>query len=333
MIITVDEGPVTIQGDGTVKAGADQSPNLLGVRKRTGWSAMFLPILKFEDGYGLSYGARAALPDVAGKKSRLSFPATWGAEKRAAAEIDKELTSVINRLQAGVGFTRRSNPYLHETDDRGRIWVRGERELTHPLRIGATAEWQHVSFAAGPNRFFRTGADVTFDTRIDPLLSRNAIYARASWDHVTVTNAEQADRSDIDLRGFIGVIGQSVLIVRGQWQGSSRPLPPFLKPLVGGTESLRGFRAGSFVGDTLVGASADLRVPVSSPLSIGKVGVSAFLDTASAYDKGQRVRDQHFQRGVGGGVWLSAAFIRFDLYVAHGLGRSTRAHFATSVLF
>ena len=152
-------------------------------------------------------------------------------------------------------------------------------------------------------------------------------------NHLTFTNAQDANRTDVDLRGYFGLIGQSVLVIRGQRQDSNHPLPPYLRPLLGGTDNLRGFRAGSFVGDTLVGASADLRVPITSPLSFGKMGFSAFLDTATAYDKGQVVRDQRFQRGVGGGLWLSAAILRLDFYVAHGLGRSTRAQFAASALF
>ena len=74
-------------------------------------------------------------------------------------------------------------------------------------------------------------------------------------------------------------------------------------------------------------------MPATSPLRFGQAGFSAFLDTATVYDKGQHVRDRHFERGAGGGVWLSAAFLRLDLYVAHALGGSTRAQFATSVLF
>jgi hemolysin activation/secretion protein len=111
------------------------------------------------------------------------------------------------------------------------------------------------------------------------------------------------------------------------------PLPPYLSPLLGGIANLRGFKAGTEAGDTLVGSSAELRLPLSSPLRIGRFGVSAFMDLATVYDKGQQVTDQHFERGVGLGVWLSATFLRLQLYVAHGVGGSTRVHFGTAVLF
>jgi len=333
LVIVVDEGPVTLHNDGTVTEGADKPPAILGVRKRTGANLMLMPILKFEDGYGFSYGARAAIPDVAGKGSRVSFPATWGGDKHAAVEFDRPMNLGLSRVQAGSGIGRRENPFFHENDDRAGMWLRADRDIRRRLRLGAGGEWQHVSFGGTSDRFLQTGGDVTLDTRVDPLLARNAVYARLGLNHLTFTNAHGANRTDVDLRGYFGLIGQSVLVIRGQRQDSNHPLPPYLRPLLGGTDNLRGFRAGSFVGDTLVGASADLRVPITSPLSFGKMGFSAFLDTATVYDKGQLVRDQKFQRGVGGGLWLSAAILRLDFYVAHGLGRSTRAQFAASALF
>ena len=301
--------------------------------KGTGFPLMFMPILKFEDGYGFSYGARATIPDVAGKGSRLSFPATWGGEKRAALEFDRPMHVALSRFQAGGGIGRRRNPFFLENDDRAGVWVRGDRSLARPLRVGASGEWQHVSFGDIPDRFVRLGADVVVDTRINPVLARNAIYARAAWDHLAFANSQNANRTDVDLRGYFGLIGQSVLMVRGQWLGSNRALPPYLKPLLGGIDDLRGFRAGSAAGDTLVGATAELRVPVTSPLKVAEAGFSAFLDTATVYDKGQHVRDRHFERGAGGGVWLAAAFLRLDLYVSHAMGGSTRVQFATAVLF
>ena len=335
VVIVVDEGAVTFRNDGTVRAGPGKPPlplRILGLgRRRLGM--MVLPLLKFEDGYGFSYGVRAAIPDAGGKNNRVSFPATWGAEKRAAVEFDREMKSVTSRVQAGGSFAQRKNPFFDENDRRGRFWARGERDIVKALRVGGTAEWQRVTFASLSDRFVRAGGDVTVDTRIDPALPRNAFYARAAWDHLAFANAGDVNRTAVDLRGYVGVIGQSVLVVRGQAQDPDRSLPPYLRPLLGGVDSVRGWTAGSLAGDTLVGASAELRVPMTSPLSIGRAGVSAFFDTAAVYNEGQHVRDQHFRQGVGGGVWLSIAMLRMDLYVAHGLTGSTRAHFATAVSF
>ena len=45
-----------------------------------------------------------------------------------------------------------------------------ERAITPQLRVGGTAGWQHVTFMNAPDRFTHAGADVTFDTRLDPML-------------------------------------------------------------------------------------------------------------------------------------------------------------------
>jgi hypothetical protein len=74
-------------------------------------------------------------------------------------------------------------------------------------------------------------------------------------------------------------------------------------------------------------------VPLTSPLSFGKVGVSAFVDAGTVYDSGERFADQRLERGVGGGVWFAAAFLRFNVAVAHGIGASTRVHVGGNLTF
>src|SRR2546423_14724242 len=101
--------------------------------------------------------------------------------------------------------------------------------------------------------------------------------------------------------------------------------------MLGGMPNLRGFRRGTAVGDTLVTGTIELRVPLTSPLRIAKVGVSAFVDAAKTYDKSQRFDDERFERGVGGAVWFSVAFLRLNVAVAHGIGGSTRGHIGTTV--
>ena len=52
------------------------------------------------------------------------------------------------------------------------------------MRFGGTLGWQHVSFGGVTDSFQSAGADVTLDTRVDPLLPRNAVFASASWEHL-----------------------------------------------------------------------------------------------------------------------------------------------------
>src|SRR5204862_2050572 len=243
-----------------------------------GPNVMFLPVVSSEDGYGLTYGAQFAVPDPIGKNSRLAFPATWGGDKRAGAEVEKDFDrGAVSRLSAGASISRRTNPFYDRDDDRGRLWVRAERELAHPLRLGATLGWQHALFLDASDSFTHAGADLVLDTRLDPMLARNAVYARAAWERDIFRTDASVNRSELEGRGYVGLLGQTVLVVRGLRDDSDGPLPAYLKPILGGMANVRGFRAGTAVGDTLMAGSAALRIPLTSPLDIGKIGASAFV--------------------------------------------------------
>jgi outer membrane protein assembly factor BamA len=326
LVIVVDEGPVKIE-----RTGDPSHP--IRVAKTHGPRLMFLPLLTAEDGYGLIYGGELGIPQPAGTDSRLSFPLTWGGDKRAAAELEKDFDARLTRVFAGASINRRTHPFYDADEDRGRVWGRAERELAHDVRVGATAGWQHVSFLGAADSFAHAGADVTVDTRLDPVLARNAVYLRGSWEHLRFATHDPASRYELDARGYIGLLGQSVLVLRGLRDDASTALPEYLKPIFGGLANVRGFRAGTAVGDTLVATAAELRLPLTSPLEIGKIGVSGFFDSGTVYNKGERLADQTWKKGIGASIWLSAAIVRLNVAVAHGIGATTRVHVGGSLSF
>ena len=81
---------------------------------------------------------------------------------------------------------------------------------------------------------------------------------------------DAASRTELDVRGYMGLPLQMVVVVRGLREDSSRPLPPYLMPILGGTANLRGFPADTAVGDTLVGTSVELVrfAPLGDPVEI-----------------------------------------------------------------
>ena len=344
LVIIVDEGPVKI-----VMTGDPNHPTR--VVRKTLPTPLVLPILGREDGYGITYGARVTLPDPRwmGKRSRITFPLTWGGTRQAGVNLEKRIDGgVIDRVTAGASISRKRNLSFEANDDRARVFVRGEREFTRVLRLGATGGWQRASFEGAADQFTQVGGDVVFDTRVDPILARNAVYARAQWEHLrfgTGPLAQPADpgryagyqgsanRTELDGRGYLGLIGQAVIAGRILREDSDRPLPPYLRPELGGLSTLRGFRAGSFVGDTMVVMSAEVVLPLTSPLKIGKFGVTAFLDRGTVYNKGERFSDQSLQEGYGGSVWFAAAFFRLNIAVAHGRGATSRVHAGGNVTF
>lgn len=327
LVIIVDEGPVTIE-----MTGDPDHPTRV-VRKR-GPRLLFLPVLTAEDGYGVMYGARIGVPNPAGDRSRLSAPLTWGGEKRAGLEFEKALPArAIDRVAAGGSISRRTHPFFDRDEDRGRVWARAERAIAPPLHVGATAGWQHVSFRDADDSFAHAGADLVLDTRLDPLLARNAVYARAAWERLAFRAEPSAARWELDGRAYLGLFGQNVLVVRALRIDSDQPLPVYLQPMLGGLANLRGFKTGTAIGDTLTAGSAEVRMPLTSPLNIGKIGVSLFADAGAVYDKGQRFADQPLRHGYGVSLWLSAAFVRLNVAIAHGVGSSTRAQVGGGVSF
>jgi outer membrane protein assembly factor BamA len=327
LVIVVDEGAVKIETTGDPDAPTR-------VVKTHGPQFLYFPILDAEDGYGVTYGVRMALADRVGAHSRISFPFSWGGEKQAGVELDKDFDHApLSRLVAGASLSRRTNPLYDEDADRRRLWIRGERQLTRAVRAGVEGSWQHVSFAGTDDRLAQAGADVVFDTRVDPILPRNAVFARAAIARLDFASAGGMLQTQLDARGYIGLFGQTVLAVRAMRDGADGALPRYEQFLLGGIDNLRGFRAGTAAGDTLVAGSAELLVPLTSPLHIGRIGVSAFVDEGTVYDHGARFSDQTLMRGVGGSVWFSAAFVRLSVAVAHGIGASTRVHVGGSLLF
>ena len=342
LVIIVDEGPVKI-----VMTGDPDNPTRVE-RKR--WpNLLVLPILRREDGYGITVGARLTLPDKLGKQSRITFPLTWGGDKAAAVDIEKRVDrGPFDRITTGASISRRKNLVYDEDDDRARVSVRGEREFKRVFRVGAGGGWQRASFEGIADTFAHLGGDVTLDTRVDPVFARNAVFIRGGLEHFDFGNATlaapadpahyrgyagSANRADLDARGYLGLIGQAVLAGRFRRLDSDRPLPPYMQPEIGGLSTVRGFSAGTAAGDTLVTMSAEVILPLNSPLRFGRFGVTAFTDRGAVYNKPERLADQDLLVGYGGSVWFAAAFFRLNVAVAHGRGSGTRAHVGGNITF
>jgi outer membrane protein assembly factor BamA len=326
VLIRVDEGPVHVIP--SVVPG--QPPR---VARRGKLNVMYLPLLDAEDGYGLTYGVQFAVTGPSGGGTRLIVPASWGGDKRAAAELQHDFASrLAPRIRMGALVQRRRHPYFRSDADRVRTWARGEWRLTGPLYLGTTAAWQKSSLLGRTDRTPSIGGDLTLDTRLDPLLPSNAIYAHASAERLQFSDRSIV-RTDVEADGYLRVYRGSVVALRVLRQDMSRAAPPFFKSVLGGADSLRGFRAGTAIGDTMLATSAELRIPLTSPLNIARFGPSVFIDTGAAYDKGQRLSDQHFRKGVGAGVWATAALFHISVAVAHGVGAGTRVHVSAGLTF
>jgi outer membrane protein assembly factor BamA len=296
-------------------------------------SGMFLPILSHEDGYGFTYGARVSFVDRLGPRSRISVPLTWGGERQARVQLERTFkTGPIDRLSGEAGIGRRVNPHYELGDRRRSYNARVERAVARWLRLGAGGGMDDVTFGDTIDTLKRFGADVTLDTRVDPAFPRNAVHATFGWERLKFDSG-RTNRRTADMRGYLGLFGQTVLAVRGLSITADSALPAYEQNLLGGASNLRGFDAGFKANDNLAAVSAELRIPMTSPLSVGRFGIKAFVDAGTAYAFGERFEDQQLDRAFGGGVYMHLTVLSLSLDVAKAHGGDTRFHFGLGVTF
>jgi outer membrane protein assembly factor BamA len=293
-------------------------------------ASMWLPILAYTDGYGLTYGARVSFVKPFGERSRISVPATWGGERKAAAEAEYRFDRFVARGSASI--SRRMNPHFDVPDLRRDVAAQVERSLTPWLRAGAVGRVGPVTFGNERSWHQAAGAQLTLDTRSDPTFPRNAVHAVVGIDRIGFGEGSAA-RTSADVRGYAGIGGSTVLAVRGALSRVSGPLPPSEQMLLGGGATLRGYRAGHRAGDGLVLLSTEVRVPLISPLNVGRFGVKGFVDVGTTWNADERLGDQRFDRGIGGGVYFGATAITANVDVGWPETGDPRVHVALGVSF
>jgi outer membrane protein assembly factor BamA len=326
VMLVVDERP-----------GVSESDPTPGPFKRFRSLGMWAPILSHADGYGFTYGAQTAFVDVLGKQTRVSVPLTWGGERKAALEIERTFDNgPVDRLRGTFSATRRVNPHFLEGDRRFEAKIRGERAITNWVRAGAGARLTDNAFGLLADRTTGFGADVVFDTRLDPSFPRNAVYASLGVERLRFDVHPQpgAVRWTTDLRGYVGLFRSTVLALRASASLSDTPLPLFEQHLLGGASSVRGYPTGHRAGDNAASISAELRYPLTAPLfSPARFGLKAFVDAGTTWSAGQRM-PRRLERGVGTGVYFGAGPLVVDLDVAWPEHTNKpRVHFGMGLAF
>ena len=315
------------------RAGVSADDLTPGFGARVRSSMVWWPILNYADGYGFTYGIRPAFTDPIGQDSMLSFPFSWGGERRAGVELERSFND--QRTRAGVAFwvNRRVNPFFDVPDVRQQVRFEADHAIVPWMRVGGSARIAQVEFGDSYDaRHVAGGPHVTFDTRIDPLFPRNAIHTLIGWEAVSFETGS-AGRWTTDARGYIGIGPRIVVALRGQLERSDGPLPEAEQSLLGGWDSLRGYRTGHRAGDSMAAVSAEVRVPLNSPLRVSKLGVKAFIDAGTVWNSGTSLGDQPFEGGIGGGVFLGAAVMKLDLDIAWPEDGKPRVHFAMGISF
>lgn len=304
-----------------------------GPMRRLRANTMWLPILSRDEGYGFTYGARVSFVDVVGPRTRISVPLSWGGERQAAVEVERRFArGPFTRLSGRAGVTRREHPSLDIGDRRTGASLRADRALAPWLRVAGTAGLHDVRFGADEDRLGTIGVEAVLDTRRDPALPRDALFASAAVERLSFDRAPDAVRVTLDGRGYVGLMRQLVLAVQVLHVRTSDPVPVFEQAMLGGTR-LRGFRTGYRFGDRLAAAGVEVRAPLSSPLGAAKLGVAVFADTGTVWSAAGRLRDSRWDTGLGAGLFVRAPLFALRVDVARGLGAGTRAHVTLGVTF
>jgi hypothetical protein len=174
-------------------------------RRPVGASAgerMWVPVVRYDEGYGMTYGLQTALDGVFGGTSQLAVPATWGGERRIGVEGTRSFDGRgVSRVQAGADLRRTEHPAFDVVEERTRIFGRLEGTLAAPrtllLEAGAAIGAGSTARAAD----LVLAAPVTASAATASLRAGGGLVQRASG---TVDNAA----GSIELAALAGGIEQ-----------------------------------------------------------------------------------------------------------------------------
>ena len=281
---------------------------------------MWLPILDYADGYGFTYGARMSFVDSLGPRSRISVPLTWGGERKAAVEVDRMFErGPVTRL-GGIG-----------------VDLLAARTRSTSLAIPARAAAFEPSASSRPGCAREAGCaahecDVRRHRGAAPRPRRRSsrsipgpIRRFRAMPFTSVAGIEQLRfegdrRGDArwtsDARGYVGLIRSSVLAAPRATVRASDPLPALRAAAAGwdvDAPRLRVWvsRRRQPCGDVRRGPGADHFAAAHRP--VRREGVRRCRHGVCG---GEKLRDQQFDQGIGGGVFVTATVFRAGLDVA-----------------
>lgn len=293
---------------------------------------LVLPQFRYNEDEDFSAGVRLSAKDLLGGSEFLSLPVSFGGVDSVALEVRKDWDSGVI-IGAAFGVRRFENPHFEIDDERVRAGAFLRYRTRSPLWVEGRVRFDDVSFGELDENLLVYGVTATFDTLPETAFPYDSVLLSAGWEGLHGSERGLVNRFRLEAAGYKTLIGQLVLAARVAATLSDAPLPTYEKSYVGGGVSLRGSKAGSFIGDNALLGTAELRLPLGPVNSPIVYGVSVFWDTAAVWDNAAALSDAPLHHGVGGGVFFILPGIRLNLDVANNTEGSTRVHFGFGFRF
>jgi outer membrane protein assembly factor BamA len=190
--------------------------------------------------------------------------------------------------------------------------------------ISADAQYTEASTPGITNQadFVRYGGFVQYDWRDRPGGARSGGLYYAQWGrYVDQTRGQFTHhRVDIEAQQFIPLFNERrVIALRGRTTltdtDSGQEVPFYLQPVVGGSETLRGYRPFRFYGNQALVMTAEYRYEIFSGLDM-----AVFADAGKVAVRKQDIDFKNLESSVGFGFRFNVknnVFLRIDTAFSH----------------
>jgi outer membrane protein assembly factor BamA len=170
--------------------------------------------------------------------------------------------------------------------------------------------------------FIRYGALLQYDYRDRPGNARAGGLYYAQWGRYQdqTRGAFSHHRVDIEAQQFIPLLNaRRVIALRGRTTltsaGAGQRVPFYLQPVVGGSESVRGYRPFRFYGDQSLLMTAEYRYEVFSGLDM-----AVFADAGKVANRKRDIHFRDLESSIGVGMRFNVrnnVFLRIDTAFSH----------------
>jgi outer membrane protein assembly factor BamA len=191
-------------------------------------------------------------------------------------------------------------------------FISTEKQFTEATTPGITSQAD----------FVRYGAFVQYDTRDTPGAARSGGLYYAQWGrYIDQTLGRNTyHRVDIEARQFIPLFNaRRVIALRGRTTlteaGAGQQVPFYLQPVLGGSETLRGYRPFRFYGNQALVMTAEYRYEIFSGLDM-----AVFADAGKVAVRKKDLDFHNLESSVGFGFRFNVknnVFLRIDTAFSH----------------